>query len=61
MDDLDIVCWWPYVECETSPKDVKEMSFVFTVRYLIGRTSSIIKRFLLGRVLGQYGQMQGMP
>lgn len=37
------------------------MPYVFTSRYLIGRTPWIIERFLVGRVCQQYGRPQGMP
>lgn len=61
LDDIDMVVWRPYTGCEVWAEDGLEMPYVFMTRFLIGRTPFVIKRFLVTRVLWQYGCQQGIP
>lgn len=51
LDDIDTVTWRPYTGCEVWVEDGLEMPFVFMTRYLIGRTSFVIERFVVTQVL----------
>ncbi|XP_057861147.2 protein MAINTENANCE OF MERISTEMS-like [Cryptomeria japonica] len=61
FDDIDTVIWRPYTGCEVWAEDGIEMPFVFMTRYLIGRTPFVIERFVVTRVLRQFGRQQGIP
>lgn len=56
-----MVIWRPYTGCEVWAEDGLEMQYVFMTQFLIGRTLFVIERFLVTRVLRQYGRQQGIP
>lgn len=46
LDDIYMIIWRPYMDCEVCVEDGLEMPYVYMSRYLIGQTPFIIERFL---------------
>lgn len=61
MDSLDTIIWRPYIDCVPWMDDAWTLPYILQSRYLIGRTTYIVERQLIGHILRQFGIIQHMP
>lgn len=52
------VVWRLYLQIEAWPTTREQFSFLFQSHVLIGRSSTILERFIITRVWRQYGHVQ---
>lgn len=57
IDEIDIVIWRPYCDCEQWEDDAVDLPYTFRSRYLIGQTPYVLERQLVDRVCRQFGRI----
>lgn len=59
IDDIDIVIWQPYLDCEPWEEGETNLPYYYQTRCLIGRTTYIIERNFVDSLSRQFNRVQG--